>query len=136
MRITVIGAAGRMGRQIISDILLDEDLEISGAIDSQDCSHLNKDVGELIGIKPLGLKISDSLEYYINDTDVVVDFSLPEAIFNNLKISRDKNKPYVTGITGLDLSIIKFIKESSSPLLKSNPLNPSLITSFVDSGLP
>ncbi len=52
IRVIVAGASGRMGREVVKMLTKTEDLELVGATSR---THAGKDVGEVIGIGPLGV---------------------------------------------------------------------------------
>jgi len=79
IRIAVSGAAGRMGRAIITSIDQNPATELSGALEREDSPFIGKDTGELTGLGKNGVRITDSLEKALKKADVVIDFSTPEA---------------------------------------------------------
>ena len=97
--LVVVGAAGRMGRRIVALAVESGNFDIVGAVDAPGHPDIGKDVGLLAGIKPLNLSLSDSFPK--GAADVVIDFSLPEAIGNSLDYCRSKSVPLVSGTTGL-----------------------------------
>jgi 4-hydroxy-tetrahydrodipicolinate reductase len=57
-KVTVTGAAGRMGSKIIKTIQKQDDMTIVAAIESPDTPLEGKDIGEVIGIGNIGIKIT------------------------------------------------------------------------------
>jgi 4-hydroxy-tetrahydrodipicolinate reductase len=87
-----------MGRRLVALAVADRDLELVGAIDWAGHSELGNDAGVLAGVGPVGIRLSAGLEA---ETDVMVDFSLPEATESVLQICLDAKVPLVLATTGL-----------------------------------
>jgi 4-hydroxy-tetrahydrodipicolinate reductase len=102
MRVAIIGASGRMGKNLIDAVNQTEGLTVSAAIERPDNSLLGADAGELAGLGKLGVKIVGSLEDVVNDFDVLIDFTTPETTVHNLAVCLANNKKIVIGTTGFD----------------------------------
>lgn len=115
IKVAVSGAYGRMGREVCRAILGEEDLELVAAFDLH---GKHEDIGEVLGKKTLGISIDklnrDSLEKA--RPGVMVDFTTPMAVINNIELALQCGvRPVVgtTGITQVDLSRIGQQVESS-----------------------
>ena len=102
IRVAVIGAAGRMGKTLIEAVDSAEGLQLSAATERPESSLIGSDAGELAGIGPRGVAVSDSLERVADDFDVAIDFTSPSASIDHLAICRANRKRMVIGTTGLD----------------------------------
>ncbi len=100
IKLTVCGAAGRMGSRIIALSKENEKLKLVGAIESKANSKLGLDAGVVAGMGEMNVNITDNLEKVIRDTDVVVDFTSPEATLEHLEIVEKNKKSIVIGTTG------------------------------------
>jgi len=100
-RIAVAGAAGRMGRAIIEACQQIEKISVGVALERKNSDVLGMDVGTLIGIAPLSIVVTDSLEQVKDQFDVLIDFTTPESTVQNVLVCRDLNKAVVIGTTGL-----------------------------------
>ncbi len=98
-RLTVIGAAGRMGRRIIARAVESGQFDLNAAIDREDHPDIGRDAGLLAGVGSLHVSLSDSCPA---DSDVAIDFSLPEATDKTLHQCTENNLPLVLGTTGLN----------------------------------
>ncbi len=98
--ITVIGACGRMGKEIIKLIAVDNQLCLAGAIDTEMAKGFGYDAGINSGIDKLGINISNHLTNAIPDSEVIIDFSSPHAVLNNTKTAIEGNCSTVIGTTG------------------------------------
>ncbi len=102
MRVAVVGAAGRMGKNLIQAVCNTEGLELTAATERPDSSLIGSDAGELAGVGKLGVPLSHSLVKVVDQFDLVIDFTSPEATMIHLDICREHRKKLVIGTTGLD----------------------------------
>jgi 4-hydroxy-tetrahydrodipicolinate reductase len=106
----MVGASGKMGRQIIKGLSQYEDMQIVGAVD---VNHVGSDAGVLAGIPPLGVAVSDNLAQVLEETspDVVIDFTFYEAARKNIPIALQHSVAVVAGTTGLsDEDLVGFAR--------------------------
>ena len=100
IRIAVNGAAGRMGRCLIQAVYQSEGLKLSGAIARTDSSLLGSDAGELAGVGKLGVEITSDVAAAIAQSDVIVDFTLPEVTMELIPHCLESQCRLVIGTTG------------------------------------
>lgn len=108
LNITVCGAAGRMGKTIISKILSDKELVLSGAVEFK--GHLS--VGESVG----DISITDDFPEALKSSDVAIDFTGPDAALYHLETARKNKKALVIGTTGISESGLEKIKTASKEI--------------------
>ncbi len=120
IKIGVVGAKGRMGANIIDLILEDDKLELSAAIEYEGSPHM----GEII--HDTNITISNSIADVAKNTDVFIDFTVYDALKNNISIYKTANTPVVIGTTGLEESFIAKMKDQ----LKHIPVLLSTNTSI------
>ncbi len=101
-KIGVIGAAGRMGRTLIEAVCNAEQVELAGAIDVPNNSLIGTDAGDLAGLGKLDIQVVDNLEAVVQQLDVLIDFTIPEATERSLKICTEAGCHMVIGTTGLN----------------------------------
>ena len=97
----VAGADGRMGRRIISMIYKNPDITLTGAFELADHPSVNEDAGLVAGLGELGVKIADSVEDVIQQGDVLIDFTTPQATLENIRMAEAKGIAMVIGTTGI-----------------------------------
>ncbi|MFD0711184.1 4-hydroxy-tetrahydrodipicolinate reductase [Paenibacillus sp. GCM10027626] len=99
IRVAVIGAGGRMGREVVKMVLQDEQLELAAAVSP---SSAGIDAGILVGAGACGVTISPDLEAGLADAraDVMVDFTVPQAAYGNTKTAILHGVRPVIGTTG------------------------------------
>ena len=102
MRVAIVGAGGRMGKNLIQAVCNTEGLELAAATERPDSTLVGADAGELAGVGKLGVLISHSLTKVVDDFDVVIDFTGPDATMIHLDICREHGKKMVVGTTGLN----------------------------------
>lgn len=100
IRVIVAGVGGRMGSRIAQLVLEAEDLTLSGAFERAHHPLIGQDVGECLGRGTLGIPVASGLESIIDNGDVVIDFTGPEASMEHLRLAAERSKPMVIGSTG------------------------------------
>ncbi len=88
-----------MGQAVLAAVLDDEELELSGAVDV----HGGADVGELLGRGANHIEVRTDLDAALEEIrpQVMVDFTRPDVVFDNVMTAlRHKVSP-VVGTTGL-----------------------------------
>jgi 4-hydroxy-tetrahydrodipicolinate reductase len=100
--IAIFGANGRMGRVLVDAINQDVNSILSAATVRASSSLIGSDVGELAGIGKLGVLLVSDLIHSIEKIDVLIDFTLPEALIDNLNFCVTHQLPIVIGTTGLN----------------------------------
>lgn len=100
IKVVVVGAGGKMGQEVMKMVLNDSELKLVGAIDLKDS---DQDVANLLGCSPTGVKMNSNLDKVLKDSnaDVIVDFTSPKSVYNNVKVAIQNNVYPVVGTTGL-----------------------------------
>ena len=102
IKVGVIGAGGRMGRMLVEAVQDNPQTTLNAAIERQGSSLVGADAGEVAAIGRLEVQIVDNLAAVINDIDVLIDFSLPDATEKNMQICAEHNVAMVIGTTGFN----------------------------------
>ncbi|QDY40942.1 4-hydroxy-tetrahydrodipicolinate reductase [Candidatus Pantoea soli] len=102
IRIAIVGAPGRMGRNLIEAVHQAEGVTLGAALARSGASLLGVDAGELAGIGKTGVIITDDLLSVVDDFDVLIDFTRPEGTLEYLAFCRQHRKAMVIGTTGFD----------------------------------
>jgi 4-hydroxy-tetrahydrodipicolinate reductase len=112
--VAIAGAAGKMGRAVVKAVAGARDMELMGAIDTH---HWGEDVGEVAGCGPLEIPITNDLEVLMATLaqaprpGVLVDFTHPEAVFENVRAAIAYGVRPVVGTTGLTPNQIASLAE-------------------------
>lgn len=120
--IIIVGALGRMGREIAALTVADEQLSLAGALEYKGHPDTGKDYGLLLGKGSLQVNVVTSLdEVAIGGASVIIDFSSPKSLPVILPAAAEKRIPVVVGTTGLTQEDKKFAESFSSkiPLIVS-----------------
>ncbi|MBN2714354.1 MAG: 4-hydroxy-tetrahydrodipicolinate reductase [Deltaproteobacteria bacterium] len=121
VKIALVGAAGRMGKEIIKAATANPAAAIGAAVEYNGCPVLGQDAGVLAGVGPLNVLLTADLAGAAKDCDVILDVSLPEATPSIIETAVQLHKPLVSGITGATDAILKQIAEAAAhiPVLHS-----------------
>lgn len=111
--VVVIGAAGKMGLEVVKAVAQAEDMNLVGAID-RNPEHQDKDAGELAGLsEPLEVPITNQLESMLafacqeKQPGVMVDFTHPDSVYDNVRSAIAYGIRPVIGTTGLSAAQIQ-----------------------------
>ena len=101
IRVIVAGALGKMGMETAKAVYNDPELELVGLMDTRARGEL---FGDIAGIKELKLPINNDLDKLIEISrpDVMVDFTNPQAVYNNSKTALQQKIVCIVGTTGLN----------------------------------
>lgn len=116
INVGVIGAGGRMGRMLIEAVQDNPQTTLNAAIERQGSSLVGADAGEVAAIGRLEVQIVDDLKAVINDIDVLIDFSLPDATELNMQICAANKVAMVIGTTGFNEQQEQVLKEASKQI--------------------
>jgi 4-hydroxy-tetrahydrodipicolinate reductase len=113
VRAIVAGAAGRMGGRLVHAIRQSRDVELVAAFERPGHPCVNQDVGQVVGLGSLGLKVAGSLQEVVNQGDVLIDFTHPEATVSHLKLAASEGLAVVIGTTGITGNRLQEVKETA-----------------------
>jgi 4-hydroxy-tetrahydrodipicolinate reductase len=102
LRIGISGCAGRMGRMLVAEVAATPGCRLAGGVDAPSSRDLGKDIGELAGIGAVGLAAGSDVAALLAASDVVIEFSVPEATLVHVALAAQAKKPLVIGTTGID----------------------------------
>ncbi|MGE0847254.1 MAG: 4-hydroxy-tetrahydrodipicolinate reductase [Flavobacteriaceae bacterium] len=101
MRLVVVGAAGRMGQNLIRTVLETEGASLAGAIEKEGSPAIGRDAGELAGMAAAGVPVSDDPLPVFAAADGVLDFTTPVATVEFAGLAAQARIVHVIGTTGL-----------------------------------
>jgi 4-hydroxy-tetrahydrodipicolinate reductase len=126
MRIGVLGCAGRMGRAVIAEVLAAEGCTLAGGVDRSDHPALGQDLGTLAGGGSVGVTARDDAAALIEHSDVVIEFSAPEATAAHVALAARRGTGHVIGTTGLGEAQEQGIREAARRTAIMRAANMSL----------
>ena len=100
-KIAVMGAAGRMGRELIRAVHGSEGCTLVGAVEHEGSLALGQDAGLLAGLGKLGIVITDDAPELFAKADAVLDFTVPAASVDFAALAANARNVHVLGTTGL-----------------------------------
>jgi 4-hydroxy-tetrahydrodipicolinate reductase len=100
IKVSVMGASGRMGRGIIHLLSLDDGISIVGAKETSGHPSLGMDAGVVAGAGEIGVPITSDIEDSSSGANVIVDFTSPESTLRNADYASRNSKSMVIGTTG------------------------------------
>lgn len=116
MRVAIIGASGRMGKNLIEAVHQAEGLELTAAIERPDSTLIGADAGELAGVGRLNIPLVGALEQVVEQFDVLIDFTTPQTTLHNLSVCVAHNKKIVIGTTGFNEQGLQAISDSAQKI--------------------
>jgi 4-hydroxy-tetrahydrodipicolinate reductase len=101
MRLVVAGAAGRMGRAVITAIAETDGVVLAGALVAPGSSAIGLDSGELAGLGRNGIAVSADAPATLDGADGIVDFTIPATTVALAEQNSTRGLVHVIGTTGL-----------------------------------
>jgi 4-hydroxy-tetrahydrodipicolinate reductase len=114
--VVVNGAAGKMGREVVKAVAIAPDMTLIGAID-RDPQYFGQDAGELAGCGVLEVPITSELESMLafagqqKELGVMVDFTHPKSVYDNVRSAIAYGIRPVVGTTGMSPEQIQDLAE-------------------------
>ncbi|MGA1802958.1 4-hydroxy-tetrahydrodipicolinate reductase [Rhizobium sp. HT1-10] len=100
MKLVVVGASGRMGQALIRIIHATEGATLHAAVGREGSPFLGKDAGEIAGLGPIGIALSDDPLTAFLHADGVIDFTKPETSVVFAGLAAQARIVHVIGTTG------------------------------------
>ncbi|MGH7276395.1 MAG: 4-hydroxy-tetrahydrodipicolinate reductase [Candidatus Rokuibacteriota bacterium] len=98
--VVVAGAAGRMGNRIVACLRDVPELRLAAALEAPGHGALGRDAGELAGVGRVGVAVGADPAAAITRDRVLVEFSVPEASLEHLRLVARQGARAVIGTTG------------------------------------
>jgi 4-hydroxy-tetrahydrodipicolinate reductase len=99
-QIVVAGAAGRMGNRIVACLADTPGLRLAAALEAPGHPSLGADAGELAGVRKAGVAVGADAGAAITPDRVLIEFSVPEASLDHLRLVAKSGARAVIGTTG------------------------------------
>ena len=115
LKVAVLGASGRLGRLIMSEVIRRPDMELTAGVVRHDSVMLGADLGELAEASLTGIETSVSMRDAADSAELVIDVSAPAASAAFARqITERGGPPFVCGVTGLNADEMAALKAASS----------------------
>lgn len=125
IRVAVNGAAGKMGRRLVSLISENPKFTLAGAYERDGHPDLGKDAGYISGCAKTGVVLK-TLTTADRDLQVIIDFSSPEGAMGALEKAQSFARPAVICTTALTADQEKKIKSAAKKIAVVYAPNMSL----------
>lgn len=129
-RISVIvtGAFGKMGIETVKAVMEDNELELTGIVDIKSNGHSLADITGLSEASCSNIIVDKDLDTVIASCkpDVMIDFTNPQAVFNNARTALQNKITCVIGTTGLNDVELKQLEK----LANENEVGVAVIPNF------
>lgn len=102
LKIGVAGAAGRMGRIIVAEVMRATDAVLSGVSVADNDPHKGMDAGEVAGIGRINMILRHHAVEMFEASDVVIDFTTPAASLEHCLLAHRYKTALVIGTTGFN----------------------------------
>lgn len=126
MKIAVMGAAGRMGRELVKAVAATPGAHLSGGLEAAGSPMIGADLGTLAGLEALGVTVSSDAEAVISSSDAILDFTSPRATAEFARLAAKHGVAHVIGTTGFDAQSEQAVKDASSKTVIVKAGNMSL----------
>ncbi|MFO7581842.1 4-hydroxy-tetrahydrodipicolinate reductase [Guyparkeria sp.] len=112
-KIGVVGANGRMGRNLIEAAHHGAHTQIGAAFARSGSPMIGQDAGQVAGIGQIGVPVVGDMADHCDAFDVLVDFTSIEATMSHLEVCRRNGRAVVIGTTGLSEAQKDMLREAS-----------------------
>lgn len=117
LNIFVSGANGKMGKEIIRQVIEDPSLYLAGASEHPECPVLGADAGLNAGSGQVSVSITADLRRSLErNQGVIIDFSSIENTMENIKRAIEFKTPLVLGTTGFNEEQNRIIQEAGKKI--------------------
>ncbi len=113
LRIGILGAAGRMGRALITATVEEPQARLTAALDRPGGESVGVDAGVLAGVSAQGVMVGDALAAVLSEVDVLIDFTAPEATLQHVAACKAVGVAMVIGTTGFNDAQLASLREAA-----------------------
>ncbi|MEM8630538.1 MAG: 4-hydroxy-tetrahydrodipicolinate reductase [Pseudomonadota bacterium] len=124
--IAVTGASGRMGQMLITLIGESDKLRLAGAVEREGHAWIGKDIGEVSGGGPLGVRVTDDPLEAFAQAQGIIDFTSPAATVAFAGLAAQARAVHVIGTTGLTEEDIAALEPAARHAVQIRAGNMSL----------
>ena len=124
--VTVLGASGRMGSQIIRKVTESSTMDLHFVVEHKEHNWIGQDCGEKLLVRENGVLVTDNLKLALEGAKAVIDFSTPDTSLECIKICEQTETAHVIGTTGFDSAQENEIFERSKKVVVVKAGNMSL----------
>lgn len=126
MKIGIAGCGGRMGRMLVETVLAADGAALAGGTESPGHRAIGQDVAVLVGREPFGVAVGDDPDALFSASDVVIDFTAPDATRRHAELARSHGTALVVGTTGLQPADFEFLEQAGRSVAVVQAANMSV----------
>ena len=115
-KISIPGGNGKMGKTLIKEIIENQNLELANSYCLPNEKEKGLDLGTLVGHNPIDKILTDNLSSIFEETEVIIDFTVPEASIFHVEEAANHKIPIVIGTTGFSNEQFDKIKSFSNKI--------------------
>ena len=102
MKIGILGCAGRMGRILAAQVLINDGAKLIGGTEAPSSKYIGCDIAQLAGHDANGHSVGDDAYALFDIADTIIDFTVPSATADHAKMASETGTAMIIGTTGLD----------------------------------
>ena len=123
--IVVTGASGRMGQKLVRMLLQSDEARLLGVLERPGHGWLGRDIGEAMGLAPVGIMVSDQAVPVIAQAQAVIDFTTPMATLAYAELTAQARAVHVIGTTGFDEEDLQQLTASArhAPIIRAGNMS-------------
>ncbi len=123
--IVVTGASGRMGQKLVRMLLQSDEARLVGVLERPGHGWLGRDIGEAMGLAPVGIIVSDQAVPVIAQAQAVIDFTTPMATLAYAELTAQARAVHVIGTTGFDEEDLQQLTASArhAPIIRAGNMS-------------
>jgi 4-hydroxy-tetrahydrodipicolinate reductase len=91
-----------MGQAVVRAVAENPETEVAGGTGRPTSPAIGADVGWTAGLEPMDVATTEDPASLFEKSDVLIDFTLPEAAGHHAALASQVGRPYVVGTTGFD----------------------------------
>ena len=110
IKISILGASGRMGRMLLKAVMENKATKLVGATEKEDHEWIGQDVGKLTLGQENGIFISDNPHEIILRSHAIIDFTQPDVSLYYSTLAAQARIVHVIGTTGFSKNQIEKIE--------------------------
>jgi len=100
MKIGIVGAAGRMGQNLIKAVHSSSGAMVASALERDGSEHIGADCGVIAGLGEIGVTIGSDAKAAFETCDAIIDFTSPAATCAFAKLAAETGTKHIIGTTG------------------------------------
>lgn len=111
MKIGITAIKGKVSKLLAYEIYNNNLFDITSALVREGYDEVGSDIGKFLGLKETNTYITDNITKFVDDSDIIVDFSSTDLTLKLAKIVSEKQKILISGTRNLTDDEIDILKQ-------------------------